>query len=424
MKIMVVVDRHVKSSRDKLGAYYLAHNKIVETAKARGVVAVFDAGDSRVDCGASRYADACEMNSLILPLAKAGIGYYCIDGNHDRPGAAQHEITANSWIRSLKDKDLWKNVEYYNDTALRVYEFGGQKLQVIPLPYPPRHMFAAGKDLKTKQELDAAASEYIQAQLKAEEKKINVHLPTLILFHGTVDSQRLKTAGEARMPAGHDVNIPINAFPALKNVAVACGHIHMYQVLSETTPLVFYTGPLVPQEFDHEDLDTGVVILEFEAVAAGAIKHEFVPIQTVAYKTITIDLAANKNLDFEAEQKAGMPFVGNYVKDRIADPERTMLKFVIKAVDGQMVDKGAVRDALEAAGFNEPRIMVELPEAPAVKDMEKQIHDEIGSNAAGNLEAFVKEHPETMVILEEVGAGLQELTDAAAVIETEVFHEV
>ena len=428
-KFMYTGDRHLKAGRNQLPPYAAAQKTLVAKAKDEGVTAVFDAGDSRVDCASSEYAKDVEMQTLILPLARAGIGYYSIDGNHDRPGATEKEITANSWLAALKDQDLWAMAEYWNDSKLRTLSLGnvgvGSRvtptnpvLQIIPLPYPPRHMFAAGKDLKTKKDLDAAASLYIQDQLTAALKDVNPEMPLLILFHGTVDSPRLKLAGEARMPAGHDVNLPINAFPKRPNVAVACGHIHMHQILSEDSPLVFYTGPLVPQEFDHEDLDCGAVILTLKDGKTWEL--EFVPIASICYKTVTVT--------FDRDVKDALGNIVNelFIKDRvlkeITQSERTVVKVKIVAAPGQEFDRGAIREALEAAGIIDPRIVIELPEQPLALDTEQKIHDEIGSNVQANLAAYLKEQPAQAAALEAAGATVQDAIDATTAIEREAFQ--
>lgn len=411
IRILCTGDRHVKKDRSNLGPYYKGHARIVEIAKQYQVHAVADTGDSRVDCGSSRYADACEMENLILPLAQAGIGYWSIDGNHDRPGASHKEITANSWMQHLKDNDLWRNVEYWDQPTLIEAKLNDRILQVLPIPYPPRHVFATGKDLKTKKELDTAASEYIQSELKRLAEKIVRTDPLLILFHGTVDSPRLQTAGEARMPAGHDVNIPIDAFNPWPSTAVACGHIHKYQILSDDQPLVFYTGPLIPQEFDHEGMDTGVVIVEFGA--DGVVRHEFVPIETIGYKTVVVTSA---DVD-GAHDSMG---IARIVREQVPNPERTVVKVIIRAQSADVIDRAELREILEDKGIIEPRIVIEMPEAPAVIEMEQKIHEEIGINVNANVAAYLKEHPEIAEALAAVAATEQDVMHVVAEIESEV----
>lgn len=411
IRIATFGDRHEKASRALLGPYYMGQRRIVEIAKEYKCVAAADTGDSRVDCNSSPEANECEMTSLILPLAQAGISYWAIDGNHDRRGASHKEITANSWLAHQKDKDLWKGIEYWNDYIPRMMHFGTEhQIQVLPLPYPPRHAFAAGKEMKTKKELDAAASEHIQAALAKGARALDPKDPILILYHGTVDSPRLQTAGEARMPAGHDVNIPVNAFPRIPNCAVACGHIHMHQILSETNPLIYYTGPLIPQEFDHEGMETGVVILEFYQ---GEVRYEFVPVDTIVYKTVRIDVGAGVTDDEIVKR----------VQAEVPAPERTKVRIVLRTEAVYGIDKGALREALETAGIIEPGITVEHPEAPAVLETEQKIHEEIGSNVTANVEAYLKENPEAVAALEAAGAGTQDALDATKEIEMEAFSE-
>lgn len=418
IRIAVLADTHVPANRTLLGPWAKGFDQVVAIAKQYQCHAVVQSGDSRVDSNSSQDAQDCETRHLILPLAQAGISYWVIDGNHDRRGASHGEVTANSWLQHQKDLDLWIGVEYWNDYIPKMMHFGTEKqIQILPLPYPPRHAFAIGKELKTKTELDAEASEYIQTALKNGLNKLDNTSPLLILFHGTVDSPRLKTAGEARMPAGHDVNIPINAFPKLKNCAVACGHIHMVQVLSEAEPLVFYAGPLIPMEFDSEGLETGVTIIEFHQ---GQVRHEFVPVHTVEYKTVTVDLAGADPSDLAVDTTTEQ-YITNEVKGMVPAPDRTIVKIVIKTTPGQSIDKGAVRDALEAAGIIEPRIVVELPESPAVAELEKKCEAEIGANVQSNVQAYLAEHPEAVAALAVVGSGEQDCLDAAGEIEQEVF---
>ena len=430
IRVLCTGDRHVKANRIHLGPYYKAHDRIVEIAKQYQVQAVADCGDSRVDCGSSPDAEDCELSRLILPLAQAGIAYWSVDGNHDRRGAAQREITANSRLQYFKDRDLWKGIEYWNDYEPRIINFPMAQLnearciQVLPLPYPPRHSFATGKELKTKQDLDKAASTFIQDALcKAVSSvdgvcRYDITKPFLVLFHGTVDSPRLQTAGEARMPAGHDVNIPVNLFTGLPgSVAVACGHIHKHQVLSEPEgPLVFYTGPLVPQEFDHENMDCGVVVVEFGT--DGEVRHEFVPIETIGYKTVTLDITK------AIVDASCIAMIVDGVNAEVPNPERTVVKVVIKASADQALDTGAIREALEEAGIIEPRILIERPEAPAAVEMERQIHAEIGSNVQANVSAYLGEHPEITESLKASDASEQDVLDAANEIESEVTNAI
>ena len=432
IKILCIGDVHLKAGRDQLGPWVQAFKRVVEVAKERQVHAVANCGDTRVDCNSSPDANDVEMRYLIRPLAEAGIAYWVIDGNHDRRGSAHGEVTANSWLQHNRDRDIWQRVEYWNDYDLKRRLFDTKRaIQVLTLPYPPRHVFALGKDLKTKAELDQAASEYIQEKLKRAIPEMVDSEPMLILFHGTVDSPRLQTAGEARMPAGHDVNIPINkfsrVFPA-QNMAVACGHIHLAQVLSESSPLVFYTGPLVPQDFDSEDLECGVTLVEF---SQGEVKREFVPIESIRYKTVVVDLINPCSIE-KVDGIVDLAALGSnepsiaiaaLVKCQIQAPDRTIVKVVIKPAPGLAIDKGSVREALEDAGIIEPRIVIELPESPAVKEMEKKIDAEIGANVTANVTAYLAEHPEAGAALAAAGAGDQDVLDAARAIEVEAFNE-
>ena len=426
IKILCIWDVHLKAGRDKLGPWVQEFKRVVEVAKERRVDAVANIGDTRVDCNSSPDANDVEMRHLIRPLAESGIAYWVLDGNHDRRGSAHGEVTANSWLQHNRDKDIWARVEYWNKPGMIVTELNGQALQVLALPYPPRNVFALGKDLKTKAELDQAASKYIQDALAIAKESLDRDTPTLVLFHGTVDSPRLQTAGEVRMPAGHDVNIPIIAFHKLKNCAVACGHIHMAQVLNEDRQLVFYTGPLVPQDFDSEDLECGVTIVEFNQ---GEVKREFVPVETITYKTAIVDFNDPNGhgdcIDTGLLHSSLTPTaIVACIKKQVPFPDRTIVKVVIKVAPNQAIDKGAVRDALEDAGIIEPRIVIELPESPGVIEMEKKIHEEIGDNIQANITAYLEEHPEMGLELAKVGASDQDMQDAAKEIEAEAFNEI
>lgn len=404
-------DWHTPASRFLLGPSYEGYKAIVEIAKAKQVHALGNVGDSRINSNTSRYADQCEMDTLILPLAQAGIGYWVIDGNHDRPGAAHNEITSNSWLSRLKDNDLWKGIHYWNDYSYKRLNINGQYIYMISIPYPPRHYFSLGKELKTKQENDAAASKFIQDQYQKAFMSAQIDRGSRkeaigVMFHGTIDSPRLQTAGESNMRPGYDVNIPINMFEGADFVAT--GHVHKHQKIDNA----FYTGPLFPQEYDHEGMATGVVIVEI--LEGKVIAEEFVPVHTVSYKTVEIDVSDKSNPEKN---------VIDFVKGEILTPDRTFVKVKVKVGVENHFNKSMVREALEELGILDPRIIVDVPEAPSVLEMQKQIIDEIGTSLSGYIEFYMKENPEKKQNILNAGASMTELQEAAAQIEREAFND-
>lgn len=412
-RILHTGDRHSPQSKLLLGPWVEAYKKVVEIAKEYKVSAVTDAGDSRVLCASSRHADDLEMRFLIRPLAEAGISYFVVDGNHCRAGAAHYEVTTNSWQQHIKDDDLWKGIEYFPVPQRReVFLNPGGKLQVVALPYPPRHAFAATKDIKTKEDLDRAASVFIQKALKDLVGETPENSNLLILFHGTVETPFLKMAGEARMPCGHDVYIPLEAFKGLKNAVVHAGHIHKHQVLSED-PQVFYTGTLVPMEHDSEEIETGVVITEWQP--DGKIIREFVPVHTVSYRTVTVEAAAGEEAGIDLK-------VSEKIKAEVGDPSRTVVRVIVKSASGE-VDREAVRKAMAAAGVTDGKLVVDMPEMPAMSELDKKTDDDLGTNYIGNLKAFLAARPDVVKMCQDANVNETELFSQAAAIEAELFSE-
>ena len=412
-RFLVTADTHKPNDRTKIGPWYEANKKIVDLAKQMKVTGLVCPGDTGVDCRGSNEAQNCDMVSLIRPLAEAGIDYYVIDGNHDRRGSSEREVTTNSWIGNLKDADIWKHTHYWNLPGL--YNVGD--VQFLPLPYPPKHLFALGKEMKGADDMTAAASAYLLECLQANLKNVDPSKSLIIPFHGTIASPDLKIGSERFMKSGHEVSIPINAFPEWDNLVVACGHIHLRQILKQT-PFIFYPGNLVPSEHDNEDQEPGVMYIEFRD---GKFFHsEFYPVATVQYKTFRMSLA-----DIPADVCMPEAFIAAIVVKQYepAVRARTTLRVVLTMAQTRVIDSSALTDALLNLGFIDVSINKLRAEEKTLKEVKDKVNAELGVSHEDHLKAFINRDVETQDMIKAAGVGIDEILLLDGQMRQEVQHE-
>lgn len=419
ISFIVTADRHKPNDRTRLKPWYEANKKVVDIAKQLKVAGVLDAGDTGVDCRGSQEAQHCDAVSLIRPLAEAGIDYIAIDGNHDRRGSSETEVTINSWLGDVSQHigalspQMESRIHYWNNSNFISTKHG---VQFIPLPYPPKHLFALGQDIKGGSEIKKVASEFLLEKLIRALKKISTTMPLVVLFHGTIDCPTLQLGGERTMPCGHEIHLPIEAFPAWDNLVVACGHIHVRQILS-AKPFIFYPGNLVPAEHDNEDQEPGVMYIEFRD---GKFFHsEFYPVKTVQFKTARIDLSTIPAEQYELEPVITEKIAAQYPEDvRV----RTSLRVVLSNAQARVVDSAVLADKLLDLGFIDVSINKVKAEEKTLAEVKDQVNTELGVTHEDHLRAFIKRDSQTQAAIEAAGLKIEDVLAMDAQLKAEATN--
>ena len=406
---------HHKQQKHEQLPLIKAYKKVIEEVTARKAAVLTHTGDTSVYSYLSPDAQDTETRCLTMPVAEKGLWQLRIDGNHDKTGASLNESTVNSRYQYYVDNDKWKKLMYMGDYELRVIDVDGQKLQVLPLPYPPRHAFAATGDVKDNREILGAASRFVQDMLKKGVEKSDPGIPLLILYHGTVGAGNLKLGDENVFMCGEDVVVPLSMFPQRDNCAVITSHIHRPQVLRERAPFVCVTGSLIHHTIDQASHDCGFYHTQFNGTMW---EWEFVPVDVVRLKKITVDLA--KYQDVPPEVAAEM-----LVKEIPHNENNVFGITIVKpAVSTAVVSEKKIYDALVKQGVVVQSIKIEEEGQPTITETDQRVAHDMGLGVRDHVGAYIDSKPEIAAILQEAGVTKEDVLAAADEVECTMVEDV
>ena len=126
----------------------------------------------------------------------------------------------------------------------------------------------------------------LRVALEGEIRRLDPTVPTILLAHLMTDTATF--GAERFLAVGRGFNVPMAllARPCFDNVAL--GHVHRYQVLCESPPVV-YPGSIERVDFSEADEAKGYV---WATVKKQATQVEFCPLPVRPFLTVTVDLTA------------------------------------------------------------------------------------------------------------------------------------
>lgn len=233
---------------------------IVETAITEKVDAVVFAGDAYK----TRDPNPTQQRGFgerVKKIAKAGIPFVLVVGNHDTPNAAGKANTLDIYS-ALEIDNVWVSRK---PELLQIPTKSGT-LQVITLPWLHKD------DYKT-----------VAEKLTLLYEKIKTASPAILLSHAEVEGSSY--GSEKGMAIGNDVTVPLSLLTDRRLSYVALGHIHKHQVLAKN-PLVVYAGSPHRIDFGEEKEEKGICLVEIDETTT----FRFIPTGARKFLTITVNL--------------------------------------------------------------------------------------------------------------------------------------
>lgn len=166
-------------------------------------------------------------------------------------------------------------------------------LQVITLPWLTR------STLLTRPETEGLSLEAIhhllvqklEPALEAEIRRLDPHLPTILLAHLMAD--RATLGAERLLAVGRGFTVPLALLLRPEFDYVALGHVHKHQNLNpHNNPPLVYPGSIERVDFSEEKEPKGYVWLELEK---GQVNWQFCPLPARPFHTIEVDISATED---------------------------------------------------------------------------------------------------------------------------------
>lgn len=233
---------------------------IVDTAIKENVNAVVFAGDAYK----TRDPNPTQQRGFgerVKKIAKAGIPFVLVVGNHDTPNAAGKANTLD--IYSALEID---NVYVSRKPELLNIPTKSGNLQVVTLPWLHKDEYKKVAD-----------------KLTGLYEKIKPDSPAIFLSH--VEVEGASYGSEKGMAIANDVTVPLPLLQDKRLSYVALGHIHKHQVLSKD-PLVVYAGSPHRIDFGEEKEEKGICLVEINKTTS----FQFIPTGARQFLTIEITL--------------------------------------------------------------------------------------------------------------------------------------
>lgn len=288
---------------------------IVETAIKEAVDAVVFAGDAYK----TRDPNPTQQRGFgerVKKIAKSGIPFVLVVGNHDTPNAEGRANTLDIYS-ALEIENVWVSRK---PELLKVPTKSGA-LQIVTLPWLHKN------DYKT-----------IAEKLKLLYEKISADSPAIFLSHCEVEGASY--GSEKGMAIANDVTVPLPLLQDRRLSYVALGHIHKHQVLAKD-PLIVYSGSPQRIDFGEEKEDKGICLVEISNPKQTSFT--FVPTNARKFLTITINL---KGDDPNPTQTILSKIDERDIKDKIV---RVIINIPSECENEIQMDK--IKKALSSANF-------------------------------------------------------------------------
>ncbi|PLV60287.1 exonuclease sbcCD subunit D [Thermotoga sp. KOL6] len=253
-----------------------ALDRIIEEAEKKDVDLFLITGDlihNRSNPGFLAIHDVTEYLKKMVKIAPVVV----LLGNHDWRGLK----ALGNLISSLSsDLVFLSSYEPVDVVAKR-----GQKVRLLPFPYPEESDYLEAKVLKGKS-LDS----YLETRL-AKLREVGKEEFAVFLGHFTIEGLEPYTSNEL----GREITIKRTLLPSFSDY-IALGHLHSFRIVQEQ-PLTIYPGSLIRLDFGEEKDEKGAV---FVTVRKGGepicnrIDTQPLPLKTLFFKTL--DTLARKEI--------------------------------------------------------------------------------------------------------------------------------
>jgi DNA repair protein SbcD/Mre11 len=223
----------------------------------------------------------------LLRLSQADIQTILVVGNHDQilRSTTSHSLSV---FQSLEvpgvitiDQPLFTRIETKNGP-----------LQLIGLPHLTKHQLMTLDKYadKTAKELDRILVDHVRLLLAGYYQELDPEVPTVVTAHMTVDTA---TAGiEEELLIGYTQTFPTDIFINSKVDYVALGHVHKFQKIRESNPIIVYSGSLERVDFGEESQDKGFIHVD---LARGATTWRFESIEPRPFITLDCDVTKSED---------------------------------------------------------------------------------------------------------------------------------
>ena len=304
----------------------------IDRAIAEPVDLVLFGGDAFPDATPPPYVHEA-FASQFRRLADANIPAVLLVGNHDQHsqgnGGASLSIYRTLVVPGFIVGDTIK--------TNRITTRNGD-IQVITLPWLNRSTLLTRPETEglALAEVNELLIKRLQPVLEAEVRRLDRHIPTVLLAHLMAD--RANLGAEKFLAVGKGFSIPVSILIRPEFDYVALGHVHKHQNLNPSNdPPIIYPGSIERVDFSEEKEDKGYILLE---VKPGKVNWEFCPLPARPFLTIEVDVSQKED-PLEAVLQA-------IAKEEI---EEKVVRFIYKLRSEQLdlINTSAIDLALENA---------------------------------------------------------------------------
>ena len=221
-------------------------------------------------------------------LADAQIPTVLLVGNHDQHSQGNGGASLSIYRTLVVPRFIVGD----NITTHRISTKNGD-IQIITLPWLNRATLLTRPETEglSLAEVDRLLIERLQPVLEAEIRRLDPHLPTILLAHLMAD--RANLGAERLLAVGKGFTIPVSFLIRPELDYVALGHVHKHQNLNKANnPPIVYPGSIERVDFSEEKEDKGYVFLEIDK---GSAQWEFCPLPVRSFRTIEIDVSTEKD---------------------------------------------------------------------------------------------------------------------------------
>ncbi|MEL6912044.1 MAG: exonuclease subunit SbcD [Cyanobacteria bacterium J06629_2] len=255
----------------------------IDRAISEPVDLVLFGGDAFPDATPAPYVHEA-FASQFRRLADAKIPAILLVGNHD-----QHSQGNGGASLSIYRTLVVPGFIVGDSIATHRLDTKNGSVQVITLPWLNRSTLLTRPETEglALPEVNEMLIEKLQPVIEAEIRRLDPHVPTVLLAHLMAD--RASLGAEKFLAVGKGFTIPMSMLIRQEFDYVALGHVHKHQNLNPSNdPPVVYPGSIERVDFGEEKEDKGYIFLELES---GKAEWEFCPLPARPFITIEINLA-------------------------------------------------------------------------------------------------------------------------------------
>jgi len=213
-----------------------------------------------------------------------------IVGNHDMPGAfgKAHPLAIYTALHVPE-------VHVVDRPQLLHLETTAGSVQVVGIPWPSRHNVMTSEKVAglPKEEVNRLIGAAVAESIQKLARDLDPNLPSILAAHLSVEGGDM--GGGTPVGLGAEISLPLEAVALPQFDYVALGHLHKYQSLNDSPPVV-YAGSIERGDFGEEHEEKGFVVVELgngdeDDLLEGAFTSvEFVPLPARKFVTIQVSL--------------------------------------------------------------------------------------------------------------------------------------